>query len=124
MKACSVRPGLYVRKLTETRIAAVVADDRVSAFYGAELSASLAAAGFDSRIFTFPSGEASKNLGTVGEILGFFADCGLERGDIVIALGGGVTGDLAGFASAVYMRGVPYVGIPTTLLSAVDSSVR
>ena len=103
--------------------AALIADDTVDALYGDRAAASLAAAGFDVRRFSFPHGEKHKNLHTLSDILEFMASQPLTRSDIVVALGGGVTGDMAGFAAAVYARGIRFVQIPTTLLAAVDSSV-
>ena len=79
--------------------------------------------GFAVRKYVFPHGESSKNWQMLGDILEYMAGEQLTRGDIVVALGGGVTGDMAGFAAAVYARGIRFVQIPTTLLAAVDSSV-
>lgn len=73
--------------------------------------------------YVFPAGEAHKNFTTLSAILEFLAESQLTRTDCVAALGGGVTGDMAGFAAASYLRGIRYVQLPTTLLSAVDSSV-
>ena len=73
--------------------------------------------------YSFPCGEESKSLTTLFEILSFLADCNLSRKDTVVAVGGGVVGDVAGLASSLYMRGIKYVQVPTTLLSAIDSSV-
>lgn len=105
------------------RIAAVVSDDRVFPLYGKTLTDALARAGLRTPSFVFPNGERSKVGGTYLDILGFLAGEGLTRSDIVVALGGGVVGDVAGFAAATYMRGIRYVQVPTTLLAAVDSSV-
>ncbi len=103
--------------------AAVVTDSNVEKLYLQPVMKSLEDAGFDPISFVFPAGESSKNLHVLSEILESFADNGLTRSDIAIALGGGVTGDITGFAAGVYMRGIKYVQIPTTLLAAVDSSV-
>ena len=102
---------------------AIVADDTVDALYGARVLDSFKAAGFDAVKTSFPAGEGSKHIGTLSDILEFMAECRLTRTDLVVALGGGVTGDMAGFAAAVYARGIRFVQIPTTLLAAVDSSV-
>lgn len=75
------------------------------------------------RVYTFPAGEEHKTLDTVGELLTYLLECRLSRGDRLIALGGGVVGDITGFAASCYMRGIPFVQIPTTLLAQVDSSV-
>lgn len=85
--------------------------------------ASLRDAGFAVCSYVFPAGEAHKNFTTLSAILEFLAESQLTRTDCVAALGGGVTGDMAGFAAASYLRGIRYVQLPTTLLSAVDSSV-
>jgi 3-dehydroquinate synthase len=84
---------------------------------------SLAQADLDPLICVVPDGEVHKRLGTVKELYDQFIEGGLDRGSVVIALGGGVVGDMAGFAAATYMRGLPLVQVPTTLLSMIDSSV-
>lgn len=117
--------GRAVKRLPGKRYAkaAVITDDKVQALYGNTVCASLAAAGLEVVSFDFPNGEASKNISTVQDILGFLSDNYLTRSDVVIALGGGVTGDMAGFAASIYLRGVDYIQVPTTLLAAIDSSV-
>jgi 3-dehydroquinate synthase len=102
---------------------AVIADDRVAELLGGKLLDSLAAAQVAAELVTFPHGEASKNLATVAGLASRLAQLGLDRKDGLIALGGGVTGDITGFLAAIYMRGIPFVQIPTTLLAQVDSSV-
>ena len=102
---------------------AVVTDSAVAPLYLDTVRKSLEAAGFAVCSYVFPAGERSKHLGTLSEILEFLASERLTRTDCVAALGGGVVGDMAGFAAAVYLRGVRYVQLPTTLLAAVDSSV-
>jgi 3-dehydroquinate synthase len=84
---------------------------------------SLQAAGYAAERFVFPHGEQSKNMATYAALLSALAGAGLTRTDVVVALGGGVTGDMAGFAAASYLRGVRFAQIPTTLLAMVDSSV-
>ncbi|MEW6219656.1 MAG: 3-dehydroquinate synthase [Thermodesulfobacteriota bacterium] len=101
----------------------VVADDQVARLHGASLLASLASGGLTADLLTFPAGEASKSLATVGQLASQLAQRGTDRRDGLIALGGGVTGDITGFLAAVYMRGIPFVQVPTTLLAQVDSSV-
>ncbi len=103
--------------------AMVVSDDRVDALYGEALRASLRAGGIRAERFTFPHGEESKTLATYGALLEAMCKANLTRRDLLLALGGGVAGDLGGFAAATYRRGIPYVQLPTTLLAAVDSSV-
>ena len=101
----------------------MVADDTVYALYGERVCASLEAAGVRTVCYVFPHGEKSKNLLEYAKILNFLAENRVTRADALIALGGGVTGDLGGFAAATYLRGIPFVQLPTTLLAAVDSSV-
>lgn len=101
----------------------VVADSYVAEILGARLLDSLKAGGVDAEMITFPRGEASKHLATVAELASKLARLGVDRKDGLIALGGGVTGDITGFLAAIYMRGIPFVQIPTTLLAQVDSSV-
>ena len=103
--------------------AAILTDDTVDALYGARVEVSFAVAGFETLKFVFPHGEASKNLTVFGQALNFLAENRLSRTDLIVALGGGVVGDLAGFVAACYLRGVRFIQIPTTLLAAVDSSV-
>ena len=101
----------------------VISDDRVAGLYGASLMSSLAAAGIDAELITFPRGESSKRLETISTLARQLAEKGFDRGDALIALGGGVTGDITGFLASIYMRGIPFVQVPTTLLAQVDSSV-
>ena len=102
---------------------AVVTDSNVAIQYGSQVQESLTQAGFTAKIFLVPAGERSKSPEVLTwlweELLGF----GLTRSDAVAALGGGMVGDLAGFAAATVLRGVDFIQIPTTLLAQVDSSV-
>ncbi|MCF8056113.1 MAG: 3-dehydroquinate synthase [Desulfocapsa sp.] len=102
---------------------AVISDDYVAKLYGSTLMSSLKQAGIHAELLTFPRGEASKNLQVFSELSSKLAQMGIDRKSGLIALGGGVTGDLTGFLAASYMRGIPFVQVPTTLLSQVDSSV-
>ncbi len=102
---------------------AVVTDSNVAPLYLERVESSLGRAGFQVSAYVFPAGEGSKDFDTLSDILEFLAREQLTRVDCVAALGGGVTGDMAGLAAAIYLRGVKYVQLPTTLLSAVDSSV-
>lgn len=120
---CLDNAGAIARQFVGGTLAAIVSDDTVFSRYGSRLEASLKAAGWDVVRFVFPHGEARKNLATYGELLSFLAEQHLTRTDVIFALGGGVTGDLAGFAAATYLRGVGLVQIPTSLLACVDSSV-
>ncbi|MDD3346427.1 3-dehydroquinate synthase [Oscillibacter sp.] len=115
------RCGEYL-KMPTCRVA-IVTDSTVEKLYLETVGESLRRAGFSVCSYVFPAGEAHKNLTTLSAILEFLAREHLTRTDCVAALGGGVTGDMAGFAAAVYLRGIRYIQLPTTLLSAVDSSV-
>jgi len=101
----------------------IVTDDTVNALYAARLEKSLTDAGLAFEKFVFPHGEASKNFTTLTALLETLAENAFSRSDVLVALGGGVVGDLTGFAAATFLRGIRYVGIPTTLLADVDSSV-
>jgi len=115
--------GEAVKNFTSSGRVAVISDDRVMGLHGKKLEAALSAAGFKLESFAFPHGEHSKNLKTYGEIINFLAQKRFTRTDVLIAFGGGVVGDLAGFAAATYLRGIRFIQIPTTLLAMVDSSV-
>ncbi len=101
----------------------VVSDENVWPHYGDSLTHSLQKAGFTVHQRVIPPGENSKNLNLVQELYQQSIEAGLDRNSLMIALGGGVVGDVTGFVAATYLRGVPYIQIPTTLLSQVDSSV-
>ena len=103
--------------------AAIVSDSNVWPLYGETAEKGLQNAGFDTVHFVFSAGEERKNGDTYLQLLNFLAENQITRTDLIIALGGGVVGDLAGFAAATYLRGIAYVQVPTTLLAAVDSSV-
>ena len=118
------RAGELCREaLPKARRLAVVTDSNVGPLYAGTLGESLQNAGFEARGFTLPAGEPSKCAPALEQLWEGFAHFGLTRTDAVIALGGGVVGDLAGFAAATFLRGVDFVQIPTTLLAQVDSSV-
>ena len=102
---------------------AIISDSNVYPLYGQALSQSLSDAGFSVYCHTFSAGEEQKNAQTYLDILNFLADNTFSRADVIIALGGGVVGDITGFAAATFLRGISYVQIPTTLLAMVDSSV-
>ncbi|MDO4502424.1 MAG: 3-dehydroquinate synthase [Coriobacteriia bacterium] len=101
----------------------LLTDSNVGPLYADRAKASLAAAGFQATDVTIPAGEENKNIQVIAEIWEAMADLALGRDCLVVALGGGVVGDMAGFVAATYMRGVPVIQVPTTLLSMVDSSV-
>ncbi len=124
-----IRPGLLSgvgEDLAARRIAerfCVISDDFVAELYGSHLLKSLHNAGVDAELITFPRGEASKNLQTIAGLASELARRSFDRSSALIALGGGVSGDMAGFLAAIYMRGIAFVQVPTTLLAQVDSSV-
>ena len=104
----------------------IVTDATVDALYGGHdqaLQTSLTAAGFDVYKYVFPGGEDNKNMKTICGILDFLANNKFTRSDLLLALGGGITGDVTGFAAATYLRGIDFIQVPTTLLAIVDSSV-
>jgi 3-dehydroquinate synthase len=102
---------------------ALITDQRVAPLYAAVAERSLRAAGFDCVRITVPAGEKAKSLRVLASCYGRLAGHRLERQSLVVALGGGVVGDLAGYVAATYLRGLPFVQVPTTLLAQVDSSV-
>lgn len=106
-----------------TKRAAVVCDANTAPLYAGCALASLRDAGLHADLITVPAGETSKSLAACGAVLSEMARAGLDRKSFLVALGGGVIGDLAGFCAAIYQRGIPYIQLPTTLLSMVDSSV-
>lgn len=101
----------------------VVSDDNVAAFYGDTVMAALREADLQPELVRFPAGEESKTLATIADLAGRLARLGVDRKDCLLALGGGVTGDITGFLAASYMRGINFVQVPTSLLAQVDSSV-
>ncbi len=115
--------GTEVASVTKVGIAAIVSDSNVWPLHGKATQKSLENAGFSVVSFVFPAGESNKNGLTYFSLLNFLAENHVTRSDCLIALGGGVVGDLVGFAAATYLRGIPYIQVPTTLLAAVDSSV-
>ena len=115
--------GREVTACTKARRCAVVAGENVFPLYGETVLESLRSAGLEAMPMVIPAGEQTKCLQRYGELLTFLAENRFTRSDCIVALGGGVTGDLSGFTAATYQRGIPYVQVPTTLLAAVDSSV-
>jgi 3-dehydroquinate synthase len=105
------------------RRAAVISDETVAGLHGAALMASLEAAGFQPTMHTVPAGEASKSMGHAENLCREMIRSGHDRHSAVVALGGGVVGDLAGFVAAIFFRGLPFVQVPTTIVAQVDSSV-
>ena len=101
----------------------IVTDENVAKFHAERVVSVLRSSGFDSKVLIVPAGEAHKNLETISQLWHGFVEAGLDRKSTVVALGGGVVSDMAGFAASTYMRGINWVGVPTTLLSMVDASL-
>ena len=115
--------GEIVEATTNATQVCIVSDSNVWPLYGHTVSESLKAQGLNMIQFIFPAGESSKNIDVYSQLLHFLSKNHVSREDCIVALGGGVVGDLAGFAAATYLRGIPYIQIPTSLLAMVDSSV-
>ena len=130
-KPCRIlaKPGLVARAGSLSKEAglrgacAIITDENVGRLHGAAVQMSLEAAGYDSQILAVPAGEKSKSLAAVENLADRMIAAGLDRKSFVVALGGGVVGDLAGFVAAIYYRGIPFVQIPTTIVAQVDSSI-
>lgn len=113
--------GALISEFAPTKRVAVVTDETVYGLYGPALASALS--GYSVHMIVRPAGEAQKSMANLEEILDSLFEAGFDRSDLLIAFGGGVIGDLAGFAASIYKRGMPFVQLPTTLLSQVDSSV-
>jgi 3-dehydroquinate synthase len=124
-----LRPGLLatvgdrLSAITASSKIAVVTDRHVASRYLQETLSSLRKAGYDPTPIVLPPGERTKTLGTIAKILDALAKHKFERQSLLLALGGGVIGDLTGFAAAIYQRGIQFIQVPTTLVAQVDSSV-
>ncbi|MBR0105859.1 MAG: 3-dehydroquinate synthase, partial [Lachnospiraceae bacterium] len=103
--------------------ACVVTESRVGPLYAEEVRRAAEKAGFETSVFTFEAGEEHKDLGQISALYKHLIERSFDRRDVLIALGGGVCGDMCGFAAATYLRGIDFIQVPTTLLSMVDSSV-
>jgi len=115
--------GSFLRQHPVGNRYCIVSDDTVAPLYANTLLDALAEQGIQADLITFPAGEANKHLQTVADLASQLARLRYDRSDALVALGGGVTGDIAGFLASMYMRGIPFVQVPTTLLAQVDSSV-
>jgi len=115
--------GAVLRPLAGRMKTAVITDSNVADLHLDRLHASLAAAGLEPHPIVLPAGEATKSFDVLADVCDRLLEAGVERGDLVVAFGGGVIGDLAGFAAAILRRGVRFAQVPTTLLAQVDSSV-
>ncbi|MGE5072385.1 MAG: bifunctional shikimate kinase/3-dehydroquinate synthase, partial [Anaerolineae bacterium] len=102
---------------------ALVTDENVDKLYAEQVTNSLKQAGYDADVLVLLAGESSKTVQSIGQLWRGFLEAGLDRGSTVIALGGGVVGDLAGFAASTFMRGIDWICMPTTLLAMVDASI-
>ncbi len=124
-----IEPGLLktagerIAQIWSPRKIALISDNNVAPLYQKDLAAQLTNQGFEVHCYDFPAGEASKSLAQLQRLSEKLAKANFNRDDAVIALGGGVTGDLVGFLAATYMRGISLIQIPTSLLAQVDSSV-
>lgn len=124
-----IAPGLInncaelIKEVIKPCRTAIITDSNVAPLYLETVEKSLKDAGYTVFSFVFEAGEAQKNINTLSDILEFMAENRLTRTDMAVALGGGVVGDITGFAAASFLRGIKFVQIPTTLLAAVDSSV-
>ena len=113
----------FIRHRNKAKKVAVVTNEIVAGYYLDKVLQSLQSQSIETAVIMVPDGEAGKNLDTVKEIYDQLAEMGADRSSILLALGGGITGDICGFAAATYMRGIAYIQVPTTLLSMVDSSI-
>ena len=117
------RSGELIAAVTPARRCVLVADSNTAPLYANIVSDALTNFGFDVHSYILPAGEENKTLPVCAQLLSFFAQVGLTRTDFAIALGGGVVGDMTGFACAIYQRGIDFIQMPTTLLAACDASV-
>lgn len=115
--------GEEIKKIYSNNKIVIVTDENVDRFYGNTVKTSLEKAGFSVSKIAVPAGEKSKSIGELIVLYNLLLDTGITRGELIIALGGGVVGDLTGFAASTIMRGVPYIQIPTSLLAQIDSSI-
>ncbi|ETW94343.1 MAG: hypothetical protein ETSY2_49935, partial [Candidatus Entotheonella gemina] len=115
--------GHHLAELLPGRKAFLVSHPTLLEWYGPTVTDALQQGGFTTETYAIPEGETSKNLQTAADLYTHLAKCGADRRSVLCAFGGGVVGDLTGFAAATYMRGIPFVQIPTTLLAMVDSSI-
>ena len=115
--------GEELKKVTSSHVAIVISDENVSRLYGDKVEKLLRNAGFAVNSFIVPPGEETKSINTAIDIYNFLIKKRVERDDMLIALGGGMIGDLAGFVAATYLRGIPWIQVPTSLIAMVDASI-
>ena len=112
-----------IAPICQGRKVGIITDDTVERLYANNVAQELASLGYQVNLFSFPQGEESKHIRTLSEILEYFAQYHFTRKDIFLSIGGGVVGDITGLAASLYMRGIQFIQVPTTLLSMVDASV-
>lgn len=112
-----------ISELTKAKSVVIITDDNVDKLYSNKVFNIIKDAGFNTFKFVFPHGEKHKTMETVCDILEFMAKNLVTRSDVIVALGGGIVGDVSGFVASSYLRGIDFIGIPTTFLAAIDSSV-
>ena len=117
------RIALIIAKNHKANRYVLITDNYVGSLYAKQMMDSFKDVGLNINLIEFPAGESSKNINTVLDIVGKLLELGADRSTILIALGGGVVGDMVGFIASIYMRGIPYIQIPTTLIGQVDSSI-
>lgn len=115
--------GKTIKTIGLSGTVVVISDETVFALYGKKVLQEINEQGFKSIHYTVPPGESSKSLDTAKKIYGFLIDNRIERGDIIVALGGGMVGDLAGFVAATFLRGLPWIQVPTSLVSMADAGI-
>ena len=115
--------GKSLRRLSSAKRVAIITDKNLSRIYGAQVLNVLNPAGFETDVIAIEPGEKSKTLATLADVFEGLVKSRITRRDIIIALGGGVVGDLGGFAASSFLRGMPYVQVPTSLIAQVDSSI-
>lgn len=112
-----------IKELTKAKTVVVITDDNVDKLYSDKVIKMLLDSGFNALKFVFCHGENHKTMKTICDILEFMAENNVTRSDLILALGGGIVGDVSGYAAASYLRGIDFIGVPTTFLASIDSSV-
>ena len=115
--------GQLLRGKIPSQKVTVVTDENLNSIYGRELKENLESSGYEVKIIVIEPGEKSKSLRTLERVYGELCTFKMTRSDLLVTFGGGVVGDLGGFAAATYLRGIPYIQVPTSLLSQIDRSV-
>jgi 3-dehydroquinate synthase len=113
----------YLKENHENKKIAIITDENLEKLYANTLNKAIEEKGFNTKIISIEPGEQSKSMDTLKKVYEDFSEFNLSRGDLILTFGGGVVGDLGGFAASTYLRGVPYIQIPTSLLAQVDSSI-